>query len=155
MSEWTLGWSHSLGLLIWFGFLICYWIGGRRHKWIRRWVGSLFLIGAVLVVALLKQQAEWALLLLYPASVLALSLGYGGNSLMQKVIRRLRYGVALGSLSLLLAIITGHGFLVALFQIMLAGFASVYFGALNPLPSAVSEEIEIAALSTICLPLMV
>ena len=89
MNAWALVWLVPLrgGLIVLFSLF--YVIGGRRWKWIRRFLGGLTLAAGLIGLSFILGSFNWwflALLALYPA---VLTLGYGGNSTGRKVVRRL------------------------------------------------------------------
>lgn len=153
MSEWHYVLVASLKVFLVALFAILYCIGGRRQKLWRRWVG-----GGVLGVGL-NGFALWAgvwnvaYLLLIPAYIAALHLGYGGVRTSSKLYRRVVYGMGLGSCALLVSLLTGQVGLGG-FQLLLAVGASVYLGVLNPV-RATDEETLIAAFSVLVVPFMI
>jgi len=79
-------------------------------------------------------------------------LGYGGDDLNTKLIRRFIYGFVLGFCGLTIGVLSDH-FILGVFQFCLAISASLILGVFNP-DEAVDEEALIAVLSTIFLPFM-
>ena len=134
------------------GFIWCYARGGRSHKWIRRFVGSLFLVLGCFLIAtmshLFRKEFLFALIA-YPA---ALSMGYGGTSSLQKFWRRLVYGLGLGAASGCFFLPLGmYGTWIA--QIILATWISLWAGLTNP-TSAVGEEGLLASFSVALVPFL-
>jgi len=153
VNEWFLVWMVPLRILIVLVFALLYAIGGRKWKWIRRFVGGLFLGGALIGLSLMLGAFNWWLLGVPAMYVIVLCLGYGGDTPSEKFIRRLIYGAAFGGVGLYVGIVSGV-WLVGLFQFVLAVFASVFFGLANPV-QAVNEEALIATLSVVCVPFMI
>ncbi|MBI4227665.1 MAG: hypothetical protein HY600_05305, partial [Candidatus Omnitrophica bacterium] len=93
MSEYALGWLSTAKWLLVASFATCYWLGGRRYKVLRRFVGGGLLgIGLNVLAAVQGGWTAWHLLLV-PAYVAALHLGYGGDTTGEKLWRRALYGV--------------------------------------------------------------
>ena len=152
MSEYAIGWlaSAKLGWVVLFA--TAYWLGGRRYKVLRRWGGGvLFPIGIIAFSVLATTYRPWfpLAIVLYP---LALSLGYGGETLGEKLRRRALYGLALGGVSILFAWPGALGLWGI--QVALAMGASLDLGLTNPVPAA-EEEALIAALSVLLVAFMV
>lgn len=153
MSEWVLVWLIPVRLLAVGTFVTCYVMGGRKKKYIRRYAGPA-IFGIILAgIALYTRSFNPFLLLVPPAYMGALCLGYGGDSFSVKLFRRIFYGLALGSCGLFAGWITGHLFL-GLVQFFLALIISPLLGLSGKEP-AVSEEAEIAMLSIGLVPFMV
>jgi hypothetical protein len=153
MSEWTVLWLAGAKLVLVLVFAVLYGVGGRRWKWVRRFGGGGLLALGVLGFAWLHGTFQWwmlAGLLTLPA---ALTLGYGGETPVQKIQRRLLYGLAVGCAGLpfvpSLALVWLWGF-----QVVAAVSASVYLGLMNPVEAA-EEEVLIAICSTVCVPFYV
>lgn len=134
-------------------FSILYVLGGRAGsaKWVRRWAGGLFLALSLQALALL--QGTWnpihlGILIGLP---MALSLGYGGDTLWRKIYRRFLYGMALGCQSLWFL---PHHFEMILFQIILSVTASLVMGLSNS-TRPVFEEFLISLLGVVSLPFLV
>ncbi len=153
VDEWFLVWMTPLRLAVVLVFALLYVIGGRKWKWLRRFVGGLFLGASVIGLSLMLGSFSWWLLGVPAMYVIALCMGYGGDTIPEKFMRRLIYGIALGGVGLYVGIVSGV-WLLGLFQILLAVFASVWLGLLNPV-NAVNEESLIATLSVVCVPFMV
>lgn len=150
MTEWQQVGLVLHGLLLLVAFALCYLIGGRQGKWVRRFVGGLvFPVGCILLAQRggTFQGFMWSSLVAYPV---ALSMGYGGETIGEKLRRRARYGLGLGAAGLCLLVPAGH-LVIGLWQVALAVLASVGYGTTNPIP-AVAEEGQIAILSTCLIP---
>lgn len=151
MSEYLVGWLATLRLLIVVVFATLYWLGGRHQKGWRRWGGGLWLAGSTIALSLVAHQFYWHFLLALLAYPFALSLGYGGTSWGQKLLKRTGYGLVLGGASA----IFGFPFwnLIGL-QVLLAVASSVLLGLTNPVDAA-EEEALIAVCSVVIVPFMV
>ena len=150
MTEWRQLWLVFAGLLLLAMFGLCYMIGGRRGKWVRRFLGGLLFPTGCLWMAQQGGTFHWLMLgslIAYPA---VLCLGYGGETVGQKLRRRTVYGLGLGAAGLWLLIPAGHP-LIGLAQVVLAILVSLGFGIRNPI-TASAEEGQIALLSTCLIP---
>lgn len=82
----------SLYKLLWvvvFAFL--YALGGIQFKWIRRFIAPVWLGGGMYLFS-----RDWRTLIQVPFMMVSLSLGYGADTLWEKVGRRLLFGFANG-----------------------------------------------------------
>jgi hypothetical protein len=130
-------------------YAFLYALGGREQKLWRRVVAPAVLISGIALILLIRHTLDtraFSLLLLF----LPTFMGYGASSTLHIVIRRLIYGSFYGILLVFIAIIFGKP-IVGMAQAILAIFASVYFGTLNPVP-AVHEEAIIGCLSVLLIP---
>ena len=150
MTEWRQLWLVFAGLLLLALFGLCYMVGGRTSKWVRRFVGGLLFPSGCLWIAQQGGTFHWLMLGSLVAYPIALSTGYSGDTLGEKLRQRTRYGLILGSAGLLLLIPAGHP-IIGLWQIVLAVLASLTYGVKNPIP-AVAEEATIAILSICLIP---
>lgn len=149
MNEWTLVWLTIPRILILLVFVLCYVIGGRQWKPMRRIVGGIFLSASVILLSITLHSFRWWFLSSLAAYPIALSLGYGGNNTTTKFLRRLLYGSVLGAVSFIYGNIE-----LAIYQTVIAVIASVWLGIRNPVP-AVNEEALIALTSVSTVPFMV
>ncbi len=135
-----------------FAFAYCYAAGGRHDKWIRRYVGSALLMAGCHFLAITSNcWSPWMILssITFP---FALSVGYGADSVPDKLRKRAIYGLAVGAASapFLMPIGLWHALF---FQIGLAVGSSVYLGVTNP-TSAVGEEGSLSVLMVAIVPFM-
>jgi hypothetical protein len=152
MSEWTLVWLVPIRIMIIAIFAFFYAVGGRGPKYVRRFVGAGWMIMACLLLSALTQSFSWKLITL--GSLLGgLSMGYGGDTMEEKILRRLLFGVVVGGCGLLIGFSSGH-LLLGLFQLIMAVLTSLFMGLINP-TDAVDEEAIIASLSVFVIPFMV
>ena len=146
----------ALKLLVACLYAWIYAVGGRAAgpgKWVRRWVGSPIMIGALYGFSALADTLSTERALAIPLFFGTAIFGYGGKTLIRKFLRRLLFG----SCFALYAIIIGHLYstmMLGIAQAILALFASLFFGLLNP-DKAAEEETEIAILSVVLLPFIV
>lgn len=148
MNEWGLVWMVPLKLLPTCVFVTTYVIGGRAHKWIRRYIGMPLFV--LFCVALAK--FDWKSISLLPL-LLGVILGYGGDTLKEKFIRRLLYGASFGIAGLIIGFVFNKP-LLGLFQLSISLQASLFLGLTNP-DDAVDEEALIALLSVVLIPFIV
>lgn len=146
MTEWQMVLTVPVRMLALTAMVTCYTIGGRSKKWIRRVIGGTIIGGACVGMSVWTGHYNHFIWAVLPAYIGALTMGYGGDDLQTKAIRRALYGLAVGSVSLILAIFTGL-WALAIFQIIIAVISSLYLGLLNPADDAVKEEGLIATLS--------
>ena len=141
-------------LLVLYSFL--YTLGGRAGtpKWLRRYLGSILFGLGIIALSYWQGTFNYFYFLYIPLLIFALCQGYGGDSLSEKIKRRLKYGLIIGLSCLPFAIINGAWILFGL-QVGLAVCASVLLGVWNPLTSAVEEENLIAIASVLFTPFMV
>ncbi len=129
-----------LKLLIVVVFASLYGWGGMEMKWLRRFVAP-----AILCFSAFGFSRDWRYLVQMPAMMMTLSLGYGADSVIGKIFKRLMFGTLNGSSSSTVNIWQKKWFPVG-FQIMLITAAYIVFGVWNPLPSARAEETLLGAL---------
>lgn len=129
--------------LLWVAiFAFVYGKGGVYNKTWRRIVGPLIVMTGICFYSIVFFKFSW-LFILYPFLLYgALSLGYGSDTLKEKVLLRARYGVSIGISALPLAVVTGQWGMF-IFHIILSLFVSIFYGVLNP-TSARAEEVIIA-----------
>ena len=139
-------------------FVLCYLIGGRKWKWVRRILGSA-IFGLGLVLFSLWQRCFSYYLLSYPILLFAaLSLGYGGDSNWEKIRRRFIYGLCVG-LSCLPVVIIYQRWGMGAIQVVQSILASIICGVANHVipgfdMTAVEEEGIIAVASVFWVPYM-
>lgn len=144
MSEYTIGYT-AVGAL--FGMsLACllYMLGGRNGKWKRRFIGSLILSTTVCLCAHIMHRFSWWLTLTYPALAIGFSFGYGGDTTLKKIYKRLIYALAVMSSGVVCAVVMqGNAWMVLVPHIGI-GLWSIWLGVKNPLFAA-SEEVFVCA----------
>jgi hypothetical protein len=142
MNEWTLQYIQS-GKIIWLAvFGLLYGLGGINGKYLRRIIGSLWLVSGICLFSWLEGAFSWWYVSVWPMLWIALSMGYGAVGFWKKVQRRIIYGLCLAIAFLPVAIINGS-WMVFGAHTALCIFASFIFGVFNPV-SARAEETLIA-----------
>lgn len=121
-----------------FAFLYAW--GGMEMKWLRRFLAPSLLIGSMLYFS-----RDWKCILQLPFMFISLSLGYGADLEIIKIIRRGIFGIINGVSSSTYNIIRKKWLLVG-FQIALLTSAYIVFGVWNPLPNARTEEMYLGLL---------
>lgn len=139
MSEYILQLIAFLKIISVAGFSYLYGLGGIYGKWKRRYVAPLILTVTISLFALWVGRFTWWILTYYPLLVAALHLGYGGNTLWEKIKKRSIYGFAVSVAAFPLAII-GNAWLLYVLHIFLNVTISIVLGAFNPCKDARSEE---------------
>jgi hypothetical protein len=82
--------------LLWVvGFAILYALGGIEHKWLRRFIGPVWLTSGMFIFS-----RDWRVFLQAPLLMFGLSLGYGAEAVWLKVIKRFIYGLVNGASSI-------------------------------------------------------
>lgn len=135
--------------LLWVtSFAGLYGFGGIKRKWLRRFVGSVWMgIGVYGFSSWSQDFHFWYLL--YPILLcISLHLGYGGDDFATKFRKRALYGLLLGISAV--PLVFGL-YLWSLFSIhvCLCVLVSTIFGVFNPTKNARDEETIISALSTV------
>jgi hypothetical protein len=123
-----------LKLLCACAFALLYAWGGMELKWLRRFVAP-----ALLSLSMFYFSRDWKVFIQLPVMFLTLSLGYGADTLLAKIFKRMCFGLANGVSSSIHNLIRKN-WLLASFQVLL--LIEVYFiiGVWNPFPSARAEE---------------
>jgi hypothetical protein len=120
----------KLGLVVIFAILYC--LGGFGMLFLRRFVAPI-----VLGVGLFAITRNWRSLLQGLLLIGTLSLGYGADSVIIKILKRLLFGVANGSTGLVY-----QKWIVGIVNIILVTGLIVYLGVTNPF-FARAEELVI------------
>ena len=156
--------TENWGLVAFGGFLafisnVLYMWGGTEmswggKKWLRRYLGSFVLALAASIVAIVLAKWDWRYLLMYPCLFGGFSLGYGGDSVQVKILRRTVF--ALGSLMACVvgAWIAGWSVsaLIVLSLCFITGLTSVALGVWNPFTNAPLEQFLISQVLTLYVP---
>lgn len=152
VSEYRFVFFVVLKLLLLGFFCFFYILGGRSDKWLRRYFGGMGFGLGMIALSLLMGRFKWGSLLLpfvYPA---LLTLDYGSDVILGKVLKRGLYGLAFGLVGLFCGFIYGVPYL-GVVQLLIAVAASIFLGVFNPV-RAVDEEAMIALAITIHIPFM-
>ncbi len=150
MTETALNNIEALKIVWLAGFCWLYGAGGVSGKWKRRFIGPAVLTGGVVLFSLLQSSFSWFYLLYAPLLMLFLSVGYGVNSKLMKLLRhkwlvRMVVGFALAFASIPIAIVTGQWLMFGLHSVLCMAVSTV-MGVGNPI-SARGEEVVIAAMA--------
>lgn len=139
MSEYGIGYAFSAAALGLVAALTLYWLGGRRGKWRRRFVGSAVLAGTNVGTILWFGMFSWWFLLPFPILAAAWSLPYGSDSFLTKLGLRLAYAVASVSAGLpYCLVIGGKAWWVLAYHLSVA-LASVILALKNPVHAPAEE----------------
>ena len=145
MSEWDLVLAAPLKLIPTMLFALCYVIGGRHEKWVRRYIGpTIFTLSCAILAQVFSQFSPKILVLLLFAPVL--TLGYPNDT------ARLFYVLTLSVSALVAGAVFGStlGYLQAIYTLA----TGIYFTIGHP-EKAVNEEALIEIGSVILIPFMV
>ena len=147
MNEYIIGYTAFGSLVGMSTACLFYMLGGRDGKWKRRFIGSLILSTTVCTSALVMHRFSWWLVLTYPALATGFSLGYGGDTTMQKVVKRAIYAGAVMSSGVVCSVVMqGNAWMVLVPHIGI-GLWSIWLGVKNPLQAAAEETFVCASLS--------
>lgn len=122
--------------------------GGRERKWIRRILGSLALAGTVNGSAWMLGVWDFRLILVLPALILGSSMGYGGETEAEKVLKRSLFACGMVLSGVLCTWILGG--MAWSILILHAGVAAwtIWLGVKNPLHAAAEEVFVCLLLNT-------
>lgn len=148
MSEITLQWISFLKVLTMALFACLYGFGGISGKWKRRFLAPFVYVITACLLSYWQGNFHWAYLGYYPLMVGALSMGYGGNNLKEKLVRRGLFGLTLGVSPIIFVIYSKLWLLFGL-NVFICILVSVLMGVLNPSKNARSEETIIGGASTL------
>ena len=145
MSETLIGTYASISLVSLAIGSWLYMLGGRKDKWLRRFIGSLVITGTAMIMSLLMGKFSPWLLISYPIVMGGMTLGYGANEPFQKVLKRglFALGVISGGFVYCL-VFGGNAWWILIPHVGVAAW-SIYLGVKNPLHAA-AEETFICAL---------
>jgi hypothetical protein len=121
-------------LLICVAFAFLYSWGGIEMKYLRRFVAPALLVGSMLYFS-----RDWKVLIQLPLMFFSLSLGYGSDIFIWKIIKRGIFGLANGITSSGQNILKKKWLLAGVQTVLLTGLYIV-IGVYNPFPSARAEE---------------
>lgn len=137
----------NLGTMAVVALIVCaidsfFWMwGGRDGKWKRRFVGSAIQTLGLNIISLILNTWVWQYLITLVSEIVSRIMGYGGDTISQKIIRRLVF--ALGSLGTGAILAWGLGFSTAAIIVLICQFiasiVSIILGVKNPVPAAVEE----------------
>ena len=144
MTETTLQIINSLKILAIGGFATLYGLGGMSGKWKRRIIGSVVYTAGIVGFSLWTGSFSFWYLLCAPLLYASLTVGYGAVLMIDKVIRRSRYGLLCALASLPIFIVQQAWTLLAL-HLLICVATSVVAGVWNQTSSARAEETLIAS----------
>ncbi len=136
-------------------FSFCYSQGGMEDGgglWIRRYLAPMILgVGCFIL------SWDWRYLACMPLQMTTLTIGYGSDVLILKLLKRaiwgLANGISFGSCIAWQAFYNAHLWAAFSLQVMMAFSGSICIGVWNPLPNARTEEFCIGVLLSL-LPVM-
>jgi len=141
MSEFGLGSLAAIALAICVVDCFLWMWGGRAGKWKRRFLGAGVQILGINILSIITGTWAWQFILALVPEMGSRSLGYGGSTTTQKLIKRAVF--ALGSLGVGAILAWGAGWwdkaVILLICQAVASVVSVVLGVWNPLPAAVEE----------------
>jgi hypothetical protein len=141
MSEFNLGTlaAIALGICVVDSFLWMW--GGRSGKWKRRYAGSALQTLGINILSIICGTWAWQFILALGPEIGSRSMGYGGETTGEKIMRRSVF--AIGSLGAGAFLAWGCGFSAKAIWLLIAqavaSIASIILGVKNPLPAAVEE----------------
>ena len=135
---------------------ICYMAGGTEGfgKWWRRFLGSFILSLSASLIALYLNSWSWKYLLMYPALAVGMSLGYGGDKQLTKILKRSLFAFGVLTACFIGAWICGFSVssLIVLGLAIITGLTSVVLGVFNPFKNAPLEQFIISQVLTLYVP---
>lgn len=139
MNEYSIGYLAIGNIVAVAVTCLCYMLGGRANKWIRRYIGSAVLAAAVNVTALLLNTWSAWLLIVWPMTIGMFTRGYSNNSGTGWIKR-----ICIGIISVLIGcflcwVFDGGWWLLIIHGALCAG--TVLFSFKNPLPAAAEEPL--------------
>lgn len=141
MSEFKLGTLAAIALGICVVDCFFWMWGGRSGKYKRRFIGSTIQSLGINILALITGTWAWQFILALGPEIGSRSMGYGGDSQGEKLMRRTVF--AIGSLAAGAVLAWGLGFsgkaITLLVCQAVASVVSIILGVKNPLPAAVEE----------------
>lgn len=153
MNENILQLISGLKIILVAGFAMLYGSGGISGKWKRRIFGPILYTAGLIGFSLWTGSFSFWYLLCFPLLYGALSIGYGGDRLTEKMLKRSRYGLCCAVASLPVFIVNGSLTMLGL-HILVCVSVSTVSGVWNQLSSARAEETLIGT-SIILIPMFV
>jgi len=122
-------------------FAYFYGLGGVSNKWIRRYLGTAWLVLGYVAFSLQDKAFSPYIFICYPLLVLATSVGYGGtDETSKKIFKRFYCGLLYAIAALPIAIISGNWIVYALHTFLCVLF-SVVLGVTNPVVARYEETL--------------
>jgi hypothetical protein len=153
MNETTLALVNSSKIICIALFSLLYGLGGVSGKWKRRVIGPVVYTAGIAGFSLWIASFTFWYLLCAPLLYVALSIGYGGNDIKTKLIKRSRYGLACATASLPIFVVS-QAWTLLLLHALICVSVSTLAGTWNQTSSARAEETLIGA-SIVLVPLFV
>jgi hypothetical protein len=117
-----------------------YGLGGISNKWVRRYVGSAWLVLGYIGFSLQTGVFSPYLLICLPLLIGATSIGYGADDVGIKIFKRFYCGALYAVAALPVAFVTGNWVMFALHTVLCVGF-SVVLGVVNPVYARKEETL--------------
>ena len=128
MSEFELQMICGIKLLLIAVYAFLYGYGGMKNKLIRRALASFILVAGFMYTCVLQGILNWYFMSWWPLLWMATSLGYGADSMNEKIKKRTIYGLACGFSPVVIAALTQQYTMFAIHIVLCVAF-SVLFGA--------------------------
>ena len=142
-------------MVVWVAvFSFLYGCGGIHNNWLRRYLGTAWMMGGVVVFSLWLGCFHWAYLTFWPIAIGGCIIGYGKGELGVRLGRRALQGLAYGVSPAAMAIYQ-HAWGAWAFDIGLAITSCVVIGGLNVFANARKNEVLVATLSFLLVLFMV
>jgi len=147
MSEYAIVWT-AFGAFIGLGVgCLFYSLGGRKGKWLRRFVGSFIIASTLWICSVVMHNFYWWFLLAYPLLAIGFSFGYGADVFWEKVFKRTCFALMVMSAGLVCAIVVGgNAWMVFIYQVGV-GLWSIFLGVKNPISAPAEEAFVCASLN--------
>jgi hypothetical protein len=149
-------WLVAMGGFLAFLANVMYMMGGTEGfgKWWRRFIGSCLLALSATLVAIMLAKWSWQYILMWPCLIGGFSLGYGGKTTIEKVLKRSVF--ALGVLTACICGAWAVGFTISAWVVvglaLVTGLTSVVLGVFNPFSNAPLEQFIISQVLTLYVP---
>lgn len=141
MTETNLGVIGVIALAICVIDCLLWMLGGRSGKWKRRFVGAAVQTAGINILAFITGTWVWQFAVSLVPEIASRSMGYGGDTTGQKVLRRAVF--AAGSLAVGVILAWGVGFSAKVVWLLIAqavaAIVSVILGVKSIIPAAVEE----------------
>ena len=150
-------WLVTYGFASLFIGLVLYMMGGTEGfsgKWLRRFLASFVIALSPNLAAVALGVWSYPFLFIWPALIGGFSLGYGGDTTIEKVVKRTIYAlgcIAAGVFGFWAMGWPAFGVGILIFQ-LIVGITSVWLGVKNPYNNAPLEQAMICLLLTLSLP---
>ena len=154
MSEYSQGWLGSLALIPSIVFSTISWLGGRPNgRILKRLVAPIIFCGLTIALSALSSKFTWWFFLSIPAYLVQSTIGYGGDTLWQKITRRSIWSLTRSMCALTFVLFSG-AWVLFIAQTVIGLIMTLVLGLTNVLP-APQEENLINFSSVFVVPFMV